>query len=523
MPQSTRDQVFISYCHDDNEWLKKLQTMLKPLVRNKNISVWDDTQIKPGANWKENIEGALAAAKVAVLLVSPNFLASDFIAEHELPPLLEAAEKDGLIILWVYVSSCLYDETEIQKYQAAHDIARPLDRLTPAEQGNVLAAICKKVKAAVTLGGSPLTCAGPPEETPPADKLDRLPGYMPQKTGSHALGGSQSASADDSLIIRDNRLRDPNPPILEIIPYKETPTVDKLLDRIWNSLLPRPRPYSYGREWILYAKGEYFHKVGTRWAQFIERKQLDERPLREVGIIPNMILEVHPPKQRFVVINQRPLVGGGEEPLLLEYFGLKTVSGLLNRIQNSIPDFSVESYGSKWILYDPATGRYFDDIVKGDSRVLEAAGIATDDGDTFLDVRPPQHREQPKPWLLAIAAIITIATVTVLLLNFLWQPAPRLSPTIGQGSAQSPVQSATPLSQRISGIVADESDSPVEGAKVVMIGSSTSTATGPDGSFSLEVHSAEELAHLSITKDGFHPLSEYYPVRRDVRVVLHRQ
>ena len=139
-----------------------------------------------------------------------------------------------------------------------------------------------------------LTFAVPGEETPPAGKLDQLPGDEPQKTGSDALEGSQSVSAGDSLTIRDNRLRDPHPPILEIIPYKETPTVDKLLDRIWNSLKSPPKvpdPHTYGREWILYdPKGEYFHKIGTRWAQFIENKQFDERPLREVGIIPNMTL-----------------------------------------------------------------------------------------------------------------------------------------------------------------------------------------------------------------------------------------
>lgn len=146
--QSTRDKVFISYSHKDKKYLQDLKTMLAPLIRGQKIIAWDDSKIEVGSEWRKEIENALNSAKVAVLMVSHNFLASDFISEHELPQLLKAAKEEGLNVLCVHVSHSMYKETEIEIYQAAHEPSRPLGSLSKAKRDQVLVEICEKIQKA---------------------------------------------------------------------------------------------------------------------------------------------------------------------------------------------------------------------------------------------------------------------------------------------------------------------------------------------------------------------------------------
>lgn len=148
--QPTRSTVFISYSHEDAEELKRLQVYLKPLERAGLIERWDDTRIRAGQKWKEEIERGLRQAKVAVLLISADFLASDFIADEELPKLLKAAEDEGLIVLPVILNPCRFTRTPILRdFQAANDPATPLSELSENEQDEVWLAVTNAIEDAL--------------------------------------------------------------------------------------------------------------------------------------------------------------------------------------------------------------------------------------------------------------------------------------------------------------------------------------------------------------------------------------
>jgi len=142
--------VFISYSHEDGEWLEQVRKRLERLERDGLIEIWDDSAIKPGDKWHEEIDKALQKSKVAVLLVSQNFAASDFILGQELPHILKSAELQSVLPLWIAVSSAPYDDLGVGEYQALNNPTEPLDSLDSAACNQELTKIYEKIKAAVT-------------------------------------------------------------------------------------------------------------------------------------------------------------------------------------------------------------------------------------------------------------------------------------------------------------------------------------------------------------------------------------
>ena len=94
----TREDIFISYSHheEDQPYFDEVQRQLKTLRGyGLKVHIWDDPQIRTGDVWLEEIRKGLAKTKVAILLVSQNFLGSKFINETEIPAFLDMLQSDG--------------------------------------------------------------------------------------------------------------------------------------------------------------------------------------------------------------------------------------------------------------------------------------------------------------------------------------------------------------------------------------------------------------------------------------------
>jgi hypothetical protein len=130
--------VFISYSHEDIKFLDRLRVHMRPLEKLGLMDLWDDWKIDAGDLWQAAIEEALGRARVAILLVSADFLASDFIVENELPPLLAKAESDGTRIVPIIVKPCRFlRDKNLSRFQAINDPATPLINMSEGDQEKV--------------------------------------------------------------------------------------------------------------------------------------------------------------------------------------------------------------------------------------------------------------------------------------------------------------------------------------------------------------------------------------------------
>lgn len=102
--------VFISYSRIDEKARDRLHLFLEPAVQSGIISVWDDKLLNAGDEWNVKIGEAISRATVAVLLVSTDYLASDWVSKQEAPRLLDLMKKGRLRIVPLLIKPCSWQQ-----------------------------------------------------------------------------------------------------------------------------------------------------------------------------------------------------------------------------------------------------------------------------------------------------------------------------------------------------------------------------------------------------------------------------
>ena len=196
---SFRDLVFLSYSHADAEWVQRLEVLLKPVVRARRLRVWADAHIRVGDDWRRDLTAAIERTRLGLLLVSADFLASDFIMDEELPALIAR----GVPLVPVLVGDCLWKQVpELARVQWVHgpgrDGALQLVADQPGERDRRLTAVCERLIALVPEDrgapptGPPVVLPAPAVETvttgPRLGLLDGVPGLPPGYLARDELG-----------------------------------------------------------------------------------------------------------------------------------------------------------------------------------------------------------------------------------------------------------------------------------------------------------------------------------------------
>ena len=148
-----RSTIFVSYSHADREWLVTIKKFLTVLEQKGLITFWDDTQIEKGEKWKSQIDEKLESSKGAVLLVSQDFLVSDFITKFELPKILADAGAKGKKVFWIHLSASTVFQShqKIAEFQSLLDDPKtPLEELDEPRRKKALVKISQDLAKAIS-------------------------------------------------------------------------------------------------------------------------------------------------------------------------------------------------------------------------------------------------------------------------------------------------------------------------------------------------------------------------------------
>lgn len=180
--------VFFSYSHADEELRNQLETQLAMLKRQGVIETWHDRRIGAGQNIGEAIDGHINSAEIVLLLVSPDFLASDYCYEREMTRALERHEAGKAVVIPVILRACDWHNAPFKDLLATPRDGKPITKWPDRDEAflEVVKAIRKQAER--FSGG---TSASAPTNTVDA-KLTKSPVSAPTPAPANTAGPRSS-------------------------------------------------------------------------------------------------------------------------------------------------------------------------------------------------------------------------------------------------------------------------------------------------------------------------------------------
>jgi len=140
---SKRTKVYVSYSKSDKKYLEDIEKHFKLY---KEIDFWNDTKILIGKNKEEEIQKAINETKVAILLISIDFLISESIETNELRPLLKSATEEEVIIFPVILRPCSLEESELNQFQPVNP-NKPVSKMNENEKEELYVNLVRQTKS----------------------------------------------------------------------------------------------------------------------------------------------------------------------------------------------------------------------------------------------------------------------------------------------------------------------------------------------------------------------------------------
>jgi hypothetical protein len=139
--------AFVSYSHVDAKLKADLIKHLTPLKRLGIISTWNDQEIKAGDEWENAITTKLVKADLVLLLISADFIASEYCYTKELTSVLDRHKAKKAMVVPVILRPCLWTDLPFGALQAVPPDAKPVTAWE--NQDDALMAVAKAVREAV--------------------------------------------------------------------------------------------------------------------------------------------------------------------------------------------------------------------------------------------------------------------------------------------------------------------------------------------------------------------------------------